>query len=108
MVTRCFPVSVAALLLLWAAPACKKDNAKPSPSALSDAAGGTKPAVPPATGDAGASAAVKTDAGAVASAAADAGARSTPPPGADAGAAAGKDDKPKNLKVLPKTWTVAK
>ena len=108
MVTRRFPVSVAALLLLWAAPACKKDNAKPSPSALNDAAGGGKPAVPPATGDAAATAAVVADAGAVASAAADAGARSTPPPGADAGPATGKDEKPKNLKVLPKTWTVAK
>ncbi len=103
MVTRLIPVSVAALLLCAAA-ACKKDNAKPSPSALNDAAGGAKP-LPPA--DAGKVAAVMADAGAV-TAAADAGAKS-PPPGADAGAAAGGDkDKPKNLKVLPKTWTTAK
>ena len=46
MVTRLIPVSVAALLLCAAA-ACKKDNAKPSPSALNDAAGGAKP-LPPA------------------------------------------------------------
>jgi hypothetical protein len=102
MVTRLIPVSVAALLLCAAA-ACKKDNAKPSPSALNDAAGGAKPL--PA-GDAGKVAGVTADAGAVA-AAADAGAKS-PPPGADAGAAAGDKDMPKNLKVLPKTWTAAK
>ena len=102
MVTRLLPLSVAALLLA-AAPACKKDNAKPSPSALNDAAGAAKPPTP---ADASAAAAVKGDAGAVAAAAADAGAKS-PPPAGDAGAA-GKDDKPKNLKVLPKAWTVAK
>jgi hypothetical protein len=108
MVTRRFPVSVAALFLLWAAPACKKDNAKPSPSALNDAAGGAKPVTPTAPGDAAPTAATGADGGAVAAAAADAGARSTPPPGADAGPATAKDDKPKNLKVLPRTWTVAK
>ncbi|HEU5055501.1 MAG TPA: c-type cytochrome [Kofleriaceae bacterium] len=103
MVTRLFPVWVAALLV-WAAPACKKDNAKPSPSALSDAAGAatpTPPVTPPTTGDAAPTAAVAADAGAVATAAADAGARSSPPAGDD-------EDKPKNLKVLPKTWSKAK
>jgi hypothetical protein len=102
MVTRLIPVSVAALLLCAAA-ACKKDNAKPSPSALNDAAGSAMPSTP---ADAGKVAAVTADAGAVA-AAADAGAKS-PPPGADAGAAGGDKDTPKNLKVLPKTWTTAK
>ena len=100
MVTRLFPVWAAALL--WAAPACKKDNAKPNPAALGDAAG-TGVAAKPA--DAAPTAAKPGDAGAVAAAPADAGARSAPP-GADAGAAA--DAKPKNLKVLPKTWTTAK
>src|SRR6188768_1334543 len=103
MVTRlCIPLSVAALLC--AAPGCKKDNAKPDPAALKDAAG-TGVAAKPA--DAAAAAAVTGDAGAVAAATADAGARSAPP-GADAGAAAGGDAAPKNLKVLPKTWTTAK
>jgi len=103
MVTRlCIPLSVAALLC--AAPGCKKDNAKPDPAALKDAAG-TGVAAKPA--DAAAAAAVTADAGAVAAATADAGARSAPP-GADAGAAASGDAAPKNLKVLPKTWTTAK
>lgn len=103
MVTRlCIPLSVAALV--WAAAACKKDNAKPDPAALNDAAG-TGVAAKPA--DAAPVARLAADAGAAAGAAADAGAKSTPP-GADAGAAAGGDDKPKNLKVLPKTWTTAK
>ena len=102
MVTRLIPVSVAALLLCSAA-ACKKDNAKPDPASLNDAAG-TGAAAKPA--DAAAAAAVTADAGQVAAATADAGARSAPP-GADAGAAGG-DAKPKNLKVLPSAWTTAK
>jgi hypothetical protein len=105
MVTRLFPVSAAALaLLLCAAAGCKKDTAKPNPSALSDAAGGA--ATPPPARDAAASAAVAIDAGA----AADAGARSAPPSGAPDGgpAAGGGEQKPKNLKVLPRSWTTAK
>jgi len=102
MVTRlCIPLSVAALLCA-AAPACKKDNAKPDPAALKDAAGTGGAAK---STDAAAAAGVKADAGAMA-AAADAGAGS--PPGADAEAAAGGDDKPKNLKALPKTWSTDK
>lgn len=100
MVTRLIPLSVAALLCIAAG--CKKDNAKPDPAALNDAAGAAKP---PGTSDAAPTAAVKADAGAVATAA-DAGARSAPP-GADAGPATA-EEMPKNLKVLPKTWTKAK
>ncbi len=99
MVTRLVPLLAAAALC--AAPACKKDNAKPSPSALSDAAG-----APARPADAAPTAQVPADGGQVASATADAGAKSAPP-GADAGA--GKPaDKPKNLKVLPSSWTTAK
>lgn len=100
MVTRLVPLLVAALC---AAAGCKKDNAKPSPSALTDAAGApAKPA------DAAPTAKVAADGGQVASATADAGARSAPPgPDAGAGTTAG-DDKPKNLKVLPSSWTRAK
>jgi hypothetical protein len=103
MVTRFVSVAVAAVALLGAAPACKKDNAKPDPSALGDAAG-----APVRPADAAPTAAVTPDAGKVATTTADAGAKSTPP-GADAGARTNPSaDKPKNLKVLPKTWDTAK
>jgi hypothetical protein len=102
MVTRFVSVAVAAVALLCAAPPCKKDNAKPDPSALNDATGApAKPA------DAAPTAAVTPDAGKLAATTADAGAKSTP--GADAGAkTAPATDKPKNLKVLPRTWDTAK
>ena len=63
----------------------------------------------PATGDAAAAAAVPTDAGAVAKR----GSRRRRQEHAAAGGrrrrrGRRKDDKPKNLKVLPRTWTVAK
>ena len=101
MVTRFVPLLAAAALC--AAPGCKKDNAKPSPSALGDAAGA--PAKPT---DAAPTAKVTADAGQVARATADAGAKSAPP-GADAGAGKpASNDKPKNLKALPSSWTTAK
>jgi hypothetical protein len=101
MVTRLVPLLAAAALC--AAPGCKKDNAKPSPSALTDAAGA--PAKP---SDAAPIANAAADAGAVTSTTADAGTKSAPP-GKDAGAGGTTTaDKPKNLKVLPSSWTTAK
>ena len=101
MVTRLVPLLVTAALCV--APGCKKDNAKPSASALTDAAGA--PAKP---GDAAPTAKLTADAGAVANASPDAGAKSAPP-GKDAGAGGtATGDKPKNLKVLPSSWTTAK
>jgi hypothetical protein len=97
MVTRLAFLALAAALSL----ACKKDNAKPSASALSDAAQAAvaRPA------DAAPVAAVPADAGATA----DAGSRTAAGP-ADAGAKSGPVDekKPTNLKVLPKSWSTAK